>query len=587
MSAVSILTRSAQPENRFGRYAAEMLKCEGISDFEILDVDRRDGWPDLEADIIVLTRCRLRAAEIDRLLDYVRNGGILVAFQPPWRLCDAVGIAPTYKATLSAYLLPHAEHPATRGLPHESIQCHWPIEQFDLSQAAGAITTLARACKAGTASPEHEAVVSLELGAGRIAFFFYDPPAAAARIRFGNPDLAGITTMGFRRDTRATDLYTGHFDATRGHLPQADLHCALLANVITCLSPRPLPRLWHYPRIEQRSALPMRSDDDWSTPEQFEQLREAVEKRGGRDTFYLVRDTKLPDSEVRRYVDRGHSFSIHSQPYERDEDPYFAMEPILADHLEAFRQRYGLRPRTTQVHSAYWRGHMDLMGVYHRVGLRLAVTVGSFLNWFGLFVAGSSRPMKFVENTGHIHDVFQQPYILYDDGSLKKRLSENAEEEVAKAAVLLDACVNVHYSPIGFQSHPVSFATYAEPFIGGVMDEAQKRGIPVVSMEDWYAFTQARYDALLRTVSVTENEVTCELAVDAMPDPLVVMLPLPDGPVCKEISVATLQSSASLRSTSAGRPAPVRTSSAFGVEYAAVQIKPKRGARASIVFRFD
>ena len=574
MSAIHILVRSQQPENKFGPYAAEMLKSEGISDFEFLDVDCRDRWPDLDADLILLTRCHLRASEIDRLLGYVRNGGVLLAFQPPWRLCDAVGIAPTYKATLSAYLLPDPEHTATCGLPHESIQCHWPAEEFDLSGAAGDIATLAHACKPGTASPEHEAVVSLEQGSGRIVFFFYDPPAAVARIRFGDPDLAGLTTMGFRRDTRSTDLFTRHFDPSRGHLPQADLHCALLANVITWASPQPLPRLWYYPRAEQHSALPMRSDDDWSTPEQFEQLREAVEKRGGRDTFYLVRDTKLPDAEVRRYLDRGHSFSIHSQPYERDEDPYFAMAPILADHMEAFRERYGLRPRTTQVHSAYWRGHMDLIPVYHRVGLRLAVTVGSFLDWFGLFVAGSSRPMKFVENTGHVHDVFQQPYLLYDDGSLKKRLSEHAEEEVAKAAALLDACVNVHYSPVGFQSHPVSFATYAEPFIGGVMDEAQKRGIPVVSMEDWYAFTQARYDALLRAVSVAANEVTCELAADAMPESLTVMLPLRDGQTCREALVA-------------GGPTPVQSASAFGVEYAAAQIKPNPRGRTSVVFRLD
>ena len=572
MSAILVVTRSVQPENRFGPYAGEMLKSEGIGDFEIVDVDRPPGWPELTAEVLLLTRCHLRAEEIDRILDYARQGGALVVFQPPWRLCDAVRIAPTYKSTLSGYLLPDADHAVTRGIPHESIQCHWPIERYDLSKASAGLTTLGRACKPGFSEPEHDAVLSFPLGSGNVILFFYDPPAAVARTRFGNPDLATINTLGFRRDTRSPDLFVGHFDPARGHLPQADLHCALVANAVQSIARHPVPRLWYYPRIEQRSALPMRSDDDWSTPEQFEQLREGVEKRGGRDTFYLVRDTKLPDDEVRRYVERGHSFSTHSNPYAKNEEPYFAMADILEEDLAAFRRRYGLSPKTTQVHSAYWRGYMDLIPVYHRIGFRMAVTVGSFLDWFGLFVAGTSRPMKFVDNAGRIYDVFQQPYVLYDDGSIKERLSTQADAEVAKAAKLLDACVNVHYSPLGFQSHPVSFATYAEPFIGGVMDEAQKRGVPVVSMEDWYAFTQARHDARVGLSSASEDRVECELAVGSAPDTFVVMLPMLAGRTCEEAMVD-------------GEAKPVQPATVFGVDYATVQAKPKPGTRSLVEFR--
>lgn len=113
MSAINILIRTEQAENRFGPYVAEMLRSEGIGDLDIVGADVREGWPELAADVVLLTRCHLRVAEVDRLLTYVRQGGVLIAFQPPWRLCEAVGIAPTYRATLCAYLLPDGDHPAT------------------------------------------------------------------------------------------------------------------------------------------------------------------------------------------------------------------------------------------------------------------------------------------------------------------------------------------------------------------------------------------------------------------------------------------------------------------------------------------
>ena len=571
MPAINVIVRPEQPENRFGRYVGEMLKSEGISDFEITDVDAA-GWPNLDSGLVVLTRCRLRRAEIAQLLDYVHRGGVLVALQAPWRLCEPLGIAPKYQAILDAYLLPDATHPAAHGLPSESIQCHWPVESFDVSGADPPVSVLAHACARGTAAPLRPAVVSARIGSGAMVLFFYDPPASVARIRFGNPDLAGISTTSMPRDSRSSDLFTGHFDATRGHLPQADLHCAFLANVLTVYSPQPLPRLWYYPRAEQRSVLAMRSDGDHSTPEQFDRLRAAVEQRGGRDTFYLMRATKLPDADVRRFTERGHSFSIHSNPHASGEDPYFHMGAILADDMEAFHRRYGRRPRTTQIHSAFWRGHMDLIPTYHRLGVLLAVTVGAFREWFGMYLAGSCRPMKFVEDTGRIHDVFQMPYTLFDDASIQERLTHHAPEEVARAARILDDCVGVHFSPIGFQSHPVSFATYAEPYICGVMDAAQARGVPVASMEDWYAFTQARYDALLQARDVSDGEVVCELTPAASGQPLVAMLPLQPKQQCHSATVN-------------GRPAQVHPISAFGIPYAAVSVDEVDRESVQVAFR--
>ncbi len=560
--AIRVIIRSKQPTNRYGRYVGEMLKSEGISDFQITDIDIGLSLPILGSDIVLLTRSHLRRSETAWLLEYARAGGVLAAFQPPWRFCEELGLVHRKLTTFPAYLLPSADHPATRGLPQESIQTHLPIEMYDCSAAVGEVTALAFACAAGADTPLHPAAVAMPVGAGTVVVFFYDPPAAVARIRFGDPDLADISTASMRGDPRSTDLFTHQIDASRMYLPQADIHCAFLANVLTHVSPRPLPRLWHYPRAEQRSVLALRSDGDHSTPEQFEMLREAVERRGGRCTFYLTRDTRLPDSVVRKFSDRGHSFSIHSNPH-TGEDPYFTMDGILEDDIQAFRSRYGVQPRTTQVHSAYWRGHMDLIPTYYRLGLRLAVTVGAFGprlgNCLGRYLAGSCRPMKFVSADGRIHDVFQMPYNIFDDASLRDRLSTQPGEELVRAAKAMDDCVNVHFSPVGFQSHPVSFATYASPYIGGVMDEGQKRGIPVTSMEDWYAFTQARYDAALSVLHTCDNAISCRLAAKSTCRPLSVMLPLSAGRECRTAAVN-------------GRATDTHDICMFGIRYVSVDV---------------
>jgi len=355
-------------------------------------------------------------------------------------------------------------------------------------------------------------------------------------LHFGNPDLAYIKTTGLRYYTQSSDLFINHFDLSRGHLPQADLHCNLLSNLVSYISPQPIPRLWYYRVPEERSALPMRSDDDRSEPEHFEALYSALEQRNGHCTFYLVRDTKLPDSQVPLWLERGHNFGYHSNPH-TDEDPYFAMEEILRRDAANFKQRYGFTARTTEIHSSFWRGYMDLVPILYDIGLRMAVTYGSHLETYGKYMCGSSRPMKFINGFGHIMDIYQQPTVIYDDASITEMLTKEVDTELEKVAKMLDDAVNLTYSPIGFSSHPVSFATYSTPYIGGCMDLAQERGVPVLSMDEWLEFTQRRYHAQLTLASSSNEVIECNLQAGSVVGPLTVAVPIPEG---KAVAGATV-----------------------------------------------
>ncbi len=561
--SITVLVRSEQPENRYGPYTAQMLRADGITSFSIVDMDGQNAGPNGTSGtpaLIILTRCRLRAREQERLLSYVRHGGSLIAFRPSYRLCEALGLTARFSVTKKAYLLPDPDHPATTAFPREPIQCHWATEHWGLGSLPGGAEVIAHDYADVRTPTGYPAVIHFGVGKGRVALFFYDPPATVARLRLGDPDLASIPTMGFRHDPRPADLFLGHFDLSRGHLPQADLHCNLLTNLIATMSPSPIPRLWYYPLPEQRSVMPMKSDDDWSTPEQFDALLEALDQRGGRCSFYLVRDTKLSDNEVKRWRAAGHAFSFHSKPRSAaDEDPYFTMADTLWEDAETFRGRYGFPGRTTEIHSGFWKGYMDLLPAFEHVGLEMIAAYTSLRAAFGKYMTGSCRPMPFVDETGRIYPVYQQSTVLYDDSSVEDILTNGVDSELARAARLLDDAVNTTYSPVAIQSHPVSFATYSGRYITGCMDLAVARGVPIISMDEWLDFTLRRDEADIELCSADDAGLECDLKAGRCPGELTAAIPIPNG---KRVHSATIS----------GRRIEPETLCIMGLRYALVPV---------------
>ena len=47
-------------------------------------------------------------------------------------------------------------------------------------------------------------------------------------------------------------------------------------------------------------------------------------------------------------------------------------------------------------------------------------------------------------------------------------------------------------TPVTINSHPVSFATYWWPLIEGAWDAALAEGLPIISADEWLAWTEAR-----------------------------------------------------------------------------------------------
>lgn len=484
-----LLVRSQQPENEFGPCLQEILKAEGLNGFTVLDLDN-EPWPEWRAgDIAILTRCLITAAETTALFEAVEHGLRLVTIQPPLNVAWRLGWKSQRNVVHPGWVQVREGYPGGG----YALQTHVPITRYIAGEEMGDFVTVADAVNADWSPIDAPAVVKQRVGDGEVVSFFYDLPKAIARIRFGDPELASYLTNGNWDFLHALDMFGGHVDERMLDLPQAEIHAQLLAKVVTDISPYPLPRLWYYERPEHRAAANFSSDDDWSKPEQFQDLSDSLIARGGRATFYLVDDTLLPDEKVEYYRGLGHTFGPHVNAMRPKEDWEFNFPSQVEKETNDFKARYDGGSLSLQCHCAPWRGYSFHLPVYMANGYRLLYSFLSHPTWLNKYMCGAGRPLKFISERGEVYDCWQQPMTTYDDQSLIPLITNNAPEVVAQFAEMLIPVLGKTHTAIGIGSHPVSFSTYSKPFLTGCWDELQREGVPIYSGDDWCLFSDRRH----------------------------------------------------------------------------------------------
>lgn len=502
-----ILIRSTQPENIYGAFLQELLVSEGFMGFEIIDIDTVPMPRFTKRDIIVVTRCYLRDAEFALIKDAVTQGASAVIIQPQNRFVTQSGWKAENLVFHPGYIKIDGNYPGA-GMP---IQTHLPIPLYSETENAKDWKIVARALDTSwSGKKEYPAVVSSKYGSGKLVFLFYDLPQAVARIRFGNPELAGYCTVGVPWP-HAFDLFAGHIDERLKHVPQADFHCQMLAKILTEVSPYPLPRFWYYEKVEHATACIIQSDDDYSNPEEFEDLAGAVEKRGGTISFYLMEKTKLSMEQVNSLVARGHTIAPHVNAADavnrgtpgRD-DLYFTFPEQLADETKRFDEKYGHHGSTLQPHFTPWTNYMELVPLHIENGYRLLFAymcifpcndwIGNIEkqaeNW-GNYLCGSGRPIKFFNQHGKLHDGYQQPLIFFDDLSHKDFFALQARAVQVFSSKLEESATRTH-SALSILSHPVSFTGYSKPVWEAVLDILYNGKHPIYNGDKWLDFLDRR-----------------------------------------------------------------------------------------------
>jgi hypothetical protein len=130
------------------------------------------------------------------------------------------------------------------------------------------------------------------------------------------------------------------------------------------------------------------------------------------------------------------------------------------------------------------------------VGIRMDLNYLSVHPFSLGYMAGSGRPLRFVDVDGTVIDCFQQPTLWTEEVLIHPRFVFSfkwpVERALAETNKIIVRAAHEFYTPVTFNSHPVSFATYSSPLIEGCWDAALGEGMAIWSADDWLTWTEAR-----------------------------------------------------------------------------------------------
>ena len=501
-----LIHHQADIHSLYSRYLAEIVRLEGFVDLAEAELATVNEALLAQHDLLLLPRLTPTQAQVELLVNYVRQGGRLIAFLPAANLASQLGLKPTFRGVDSGYLRLEAAAPIVAGLCPEPVQVIGPAVDWTSTEEANAIT-LARLYpgRDGAGANGLPALVWRRLGQGEAILFAYDLPYTVARLRQGNPAHADLCFAGLDGIYRVSELFVGQLPPEQAYLPQADLQTALLARLIEYLAPR--PRLWYYPAAAQRSVMVMTSDDDWSTLEQFETLLAALRRRQAHCTFYIVPGTRLNKTLMDAWEQEGHTFSVHPalesdfKKLQIEEPQRLSVPAMLKENVARHRREFDRVPRTIRQHAIRWLGYVEAAHLLAGLGLKMDFNYFNVYPFCLGYMAGSGRPLPFVDADGSIIPYFQQPSLWTEETlihpSFVFSLKWTVERALQETRQIIQRGAREFYTPFTLNSHPVSFTTYSSPLVEGVWEGAQAEGMAIISADEWLAWTEARAGARL------------------------------------------------------------------------------------------
>lgn len=518
------------PHAIYSRYLAEILCLEGFVDFREVNIGDLNSVDLGCEDLLILPRLSTSVAQAELLEQYVRQGGRLLAFLPDLYLVRRLGMTPKFHGIDNGWLHLDVAGPLVQGLCADPVQIIVPaITWAPAAETEARVLAQVRPSRQATAEEGQPGVIWCRLGQGQVVLFAYDLPHAIARLRQGNPDHADLCFAGLDGIYRPSELFVGQLDVAQMLIPQADLQTALLARLIETLAPR--PRLWYYPQASQHSVVIMTSDDDWSTVEQFEALLAGLRQRQATCTFYVVPETKINPALIHAWEQEGHTFSVHPA-LEADIRAYLAtQEPqsrqvtaMLRENVARHRRDYDRPVQTIRQHAVRWLGYVAAARELAALGVQMELNYISVHPFSLGYMAGSGRPLRFVETDGALIDCYQQPTLWTEEVLIHPRFVfsfkwtvERALQEVEK---IIQRAAHDFYTPITFNSHPVSFVTYSSPLIEGCWDMALAQGMAILSADRWLAWTRAR-----NQVRIEVTQGGCTLCTPEAVSELTILFP--------------------------------------------------------------
>ncbi|HYY69817.1 MAG TPA: Ig-like domain-containing protein [Terriglobales bacterium] len=531
-------------ENPFTAYLAEILRAEGLNEFDVLDISRVNSNVLRTYNLVLLGDMPLSTSQVAMISEWVERGGQLITMRPDKQLASLLGLADTGDNLSDTYLQINTQSAPGMGLVAYPIQYHGSADRY-LLKGAISLATLYYNPTTPTSNP---AVTLNAVGRGQAVAFTYDLAKSVVYTRQGNPAWSG-QARGDKVPIRAYDLFYGNsrndprpdwVDFNNIAIPQADEQQRLLANLIVKMSAQrsPLPRFWYLPR-ELKAVVVMTGDDHGSfygdggtTAKRFSDYL-AASPRGCRvenwecvrASAYLfppsVAASSLTPQQSADFVSQGFEISVH--PNENCSNWSAAsLSALYTAQLKSFSARYTTvpAPQTSRTHCVSWSDYDSQPLVELKHGIRIDANYYYYpYTWVnnrpGLFT-GSGLPMRFATHNGVPIDVYQLPTQMTD---------ESGQSYPFHIDTLLDNALGPqgYYGVFTANMHADTTETSAAL---SIVASAQKRGVPVISALQMLKWLDGRNGSFFSTFHWGRGTLAFQVSVAPGSDGLSVLLPV-------------------------------------------------------------
>ena len=510
---ILVVTDSRCETNPFGSYLWEILRSEGLVEFD------RAERPALSAEddpnlrlsaygVVLLAEMDLSATEERLLREYVSGGGVLIAMRPDADLADLFGIriVGTRPEQLLQYFAVDVDNPTGSGIVEEPLQYHGQASNYSPDGAA----PLAHFHDDGNLPSSHPAATVNRYGKGHAVAFAFDLAKSVVLLRQGNPewqDSEGDGLPGYR----PMDLFIRtdgrtYFDPGRFRIPQADEQQRFLANIIMRLAEKPLPRMWYLPGMHKVMVVNT-GDAESNYQEQLDPAFEDCAGYGGFFTAYLrngpnngIEMTTVPKEAAWRAG--GHEIGVHM--FGGGPDGAGASATLREAYraiVSDLKAKFGHGSRTARNHTLDWTGWVDMaateaefgtgmdMNYYHYVTFDTPLTSSGYFN-------GSGLPQRLIDMQGKILPIYQAATQWPDEWFADKGMT--AEQTVEIITRMLEAGRDGFYSAFVANIHQCRYnGSYGNDRITPVWPHAlwaycRDEGIPSWSAEMLLSFVEAR-----------------------------------------------------------------------------------------------
>lgn len=524
-SSPILILWDSQTEARLAGYLTEILHIEGYNWFSVHDLAAAPITPEQLSRhaVVLLTHVAVSEETVGTLVDYVDQGGALIALRPPEHLASALGLLSFGRDLVDRYIALNKVCALNDGVDWPPLQFHGRAELYLWhGDPAHVLAYFA-------ATPEfvtkHPAITIGKRGLGTWAVFAYDLAESTVLLHQGRPDQASTGAnpdLDGDRMYKPNDLFVGYLDPELCPLPQADLQQDVLVRVIAWMTAvsQPLPRLWHFPEAAHAIAFINGDGDAMAREDLMNTIATADRFQVPYTTYLMMQDhPKVEPSWESALRQQGHDFGQHA--FAGAKPTLDEMRSGLRAEMDAFRARYGHEPVTYRGHSVIWAGWTETAKYLRENAVRLDTNFAAGRYHHAGYVNGSGLPVKFMDEDGRLIDLYEQTTMSTDDGWTTDKIfapAMSVGECIALSKEQADDAIDRYHTVYHPYFHPLrtrAGPTSTQQWLEEVLEHCQERGFHFVSGVDWVDFNDARRALQITAYAFDPASLTLRFTLEA------------------------------------------------------------------------